>query len=242
MLDYSETSNSSHFFEDNHLYQKHPRELEPFDPNRKYINRSWTSSIESYGNAARKESYCLYNNGRRANFTLQLNLLRTYLRSDVPKLRKEMDSLFGYLRRKQQIVAYAVFEVTRDEFQVHPVDKVHLHFLIDTELSESELRDLFHRACKSAKYSNDDYRISKVENISDITDQEYKRLCRYLVKDTAKEWRQKNPILFKYRAGFRKLRMIGKFWENSNGAPTTKKEIWKSISEQMKAKNGVILT
>ncbi|MGL4593958.1 MAG: hypothetical protein ACRCUY_04425 [Thermoguttaceae bacterium] len=74
---------------------------------------SATSSLESYSNWARKESYCLFNNGRMANFTLQLNLLRFYIFPDIPQLRQELTKLFAYLSRKKTIVAYAVLEVTK---------------------------------------------------------------------------------------------------------------------------------
>lgn len=167
----------------------------------------------------------MFHNGRRPNFMLQLNLCRIYLVSDIPKLRKELDKLFAYLRRKKKIVAYAVLEVTRNKRKNRPVDQVHLHFLVDTELTEAELRNFFHRACKSAKYTADDYRVSSVKNIAGKPDREYKRICRYLVKDGYPE----KIIMFKPGLGFNKIRTIGKWWTDKDGTPTTKKKIWAPI-------------
>ena len=217
--------------DDEHLYQTNPWPKDPDWLKEKHINYSATSSLESYPNWARKEAFCLLHNGRRPNFILQLNLQRPYFRADIPNLKKELDSLFAYLRRKKKIVAYAVIETTRNEYKTGPSDKVHIHFLIDTELAEGELKNLFHRACKSAKYTPDDYRISKVKSIAGISDNEYKyRICNYIVKDGFPD----KIILFKRGLGFRKIRTIGKFWVDSAGRPTTKEKIWSQASQKMK--------
>ena len=206
-----------------HLYQINPWPTERKDIYRQYTNYSSTSSLESYGNWARKESYCLFNNGRRANFTLQLNLQRAYCVSDILKLRKELNQLFAYLRRTKNFAAYAVLEITRDKYKKKPTDKIHTHFLIETALTVAELKDLFRRACEAAKYTPDDYEISKIENITGMRDGEYKhRICNYITKDGF----PKKVIMFKPNLGFRKTRKVGKFWMDKNGKPTNKEKIW----------------
>lgn len=225
MAYYSESGQDGKWYGNSHLYQKKPRLETPYNPNRPYGVCSWTSSIKSYEKATRKESGCLFKNDRRAKFLLQLNLQRSYFLADFPQLRKGLDRMFAYLRRKKNIVAYAVLEVTRNKRKTRPIDQVHLHFLIDTLLTEDELRDLFHRACKAAKYTPDDYRISRITNIAGKPDFEYKRICRYLVKDG-------NPdkiIMFKPGIGLRKIHTIGKWWVDKDGNPTTKKKIWAPI-------------
>lgn len=231
MQGYSNAQNY-HNPNDHHLYQTNPWPKEP----KKVVfawgaNRSWTSSLESYRNAARKASFCLFHNGRRANFTVQLNLQRTYFVQDVPSLRAELTKLFSFLGRKKSIVAFAVLEITRNEFKTVPTDKVHVHFLVDTALTEAELIDLFRRACKAAKFTPDDYRISKVENIAGISDGAYKhRACNYIVKDV----RSDKIIMFKRNLGFRKIRTVGKWWTDENGQPTKKEKIWKQAHSKRK--------
>lgn len=233
MLGYSNAQNY-HNPSDHHLYQTNPWPKEP----KKVIypwgaNRSWTSSLESYRNAARKASFCLFHNGRRANFTVQLNLQRTYFVQDVPTLRAELTKLFSFLGRKKSIVAFAVLEITRNEFKTGPTDKIHVHFLVDTALDESELIDLFRRACKAAKFTPDDYRISKVKNIAGMSDGEYKhRCCNYVTKDL----RTDNIVMFKRNLGFRKIRTVGKWWLDKNGNPTNMENTWDQAKVKQKVK------
>lgn len=228
MSDYREIVWNYHNPNDNHLYQTNPWPNEPPKPFTWGKNRSWTSSLESYASAAQKESYCLLHNGHRANFTLQLNLLGIYFVHDIEKLRSELKKLFACLSRKKNISAYAALEVTRNKFKTGPTDRIHIHFLIDTKLTEIELIDLFHRACKSAKFTTDDYRISKVDNIAGISDGEYKhRICNYIVKDGFPE----KVIMFKtMKPRFNKIRTVGKFWTDKDGKPTQKDKIWMKAS------------
>lgn len=208
MKDYSQTAPNCHNPNSDCLYQTNPWPKEPGIKFTWNTNYSWTSSLESYRNAARRESYCLFHNGRRASHTLQLNLLRYYRIQDVTKLRVELSKLFAYLGRKKSLTAFAALEITRDEFKTGPTDRVHLHFLINTALTEDELINLFHRACKAAKYTTEDYRISKVERIVGIPDDEYKyRYCNYIVKDGLPG----RVIMFKSKL-FRKIRTVGKWW------------------------------
>lgn len=225
MAYYREIGQDGKWYGNIHLFQKKPRLETPYNPNRPYSVCSWTSSLASRAKAARKESCCLFNNGRRAKFILQLNLFRTYLVSDIPQLRKELDRLFAYLRRKKNTVAYVVLEVTRGKQKTKPTDKVHLHFLIDTELTESALRNLFHGACAAAKYMSDDYSISSVKNIAGKPDHEYCRICRYIVKDGYSD----KIVMFKSGLGLRKIRTIGRWWTDKDGTPTKKEEIWAPI-------------
>ena len=208
--------------DDKDIYQHAPRQEETYT---EYPVYSWTSSKESYSKTASREAYCLFNNGRKANFTLQLNLYRMYFVQDIEALRKELSILFAYLRRKKKIAAYAVLEVTRDQLGM-PTNKVHFHFLIDTDLSENKLKKLFHRACKSAGYTRNDYRLSKVDDISGKPDDEYRWLCKYIVKA---DRLPKKVILFKKHLRLRKTRTVGDFWLDANGDPTTKKAIWEPI-------------
>lgn len=236
MAYYKKSAQNGYWHGGRHLYQKNPRLKNPDATEQQPERASWTSSIESFRKAARCESFCLFSNGLRANRVLQLNLLRNYFIADIDALCKEQNDLRGFIRRhnkkkeKEKIVAHSVMEVTRNKFKTAPTDQVHFHFLIHTTLSETELIDLFHRACQAAKYASSDYRISKVCNIAGTSDEEYKRICAYQAKDGYED----RIIMFKPGLGFNKIRKIGDFWVNKNGVPTTKQKIWLQAEWRMK--------
>ena len=229
MPNYSLDSRKSHLKNEYHIYQDRPVQTETY---RVYGRKMWTTSLQSFQDAARKEFYCLSHNGRcRLKYRVTLNLLRTYLVPDVPKLLAERRKLFAYLGRKKSIVSYAVVEVTRNDFKTVPTDRVHFTFLIDTALTASELKTLFERACKAAGYREGDYRISEVLDLEGMPEEEYEqRVLKYVVKFDCKV--PGKIILFKPNLGLRKTYTIGSFWTDGAGNRTTKAAIWEPIRWQ----------
>ena len=216
-----------------HLYQRKPRQRETYRANGK---KSWTSSLESYDNIARKYCYCLCHNQRQPKHVVTINITQNHFIPDIPKLRKTFQAILQFLRRKKLIVALFMLEITKDGYKRNAADKVHFHCLIDTQLTKTALIEHLRDAMNVAKVR---YKMGKHDY---ITDKNRDRVYRYVLKYNC--WKKnKNgrrvkilPILFKQGLRVQKIYQVGDFWLDANGKHTNVDTIWEPMRLATKQK------
>ena len=111
--------------------------------------RSWTDSHETFQNAARREYELLLANHRQANHLVTVKYFREFSAQEIrTRWLKLKDQLI-----EQGITAFALVEITTGihvlsdgSHQHYPINRIHYHFLVDSDLSECQLRDIFNRA------------------------------------------------------------------------------------------------
>lgn len=206
------------------FHQKNPKRKETYYIGKGKKNRSKTNSLESYNNAAKQEVCLLMKNNRRPKHSIVLHLL---MNLGVNGIRKRWKKIKAYLR-KVGIIAYCVIEITRDK-NGNPTDRVHYHILVDSPLSEKELRSLFRDCCLCSGLEENDFRI------------DYKAVHKFLglVCYITKLNRPEKVILFVKNTGIRKFETIGNWYLDESGNPITRKAAWEKIrEEQSKLKAG----
>ena len=209
------------------LYQYPGRRRNTLD--RTKHRRSWTDSRETYQNAARREYQLLLINPRQANHCITLKYFKEFT---VPEIRTTWSNLKTSLQQ-QGIVGFAVIEVTTRRYflpagghRYYPVNRVHYHILVESDLTKRRLRKIFNRSCLDAGLLKKDFEV-QYEAIPDRKAFEHK--CKYILKyDTFKE----DAILFRPRNEIGKLDKIcsiGKWFINADGTKANKDKMWKSI-------------
>jgi len=204
------------------LYQAHPRINSTYKPKDKNGNevlpRSFTDSLESYRNAARKELAIIRKNERLPSIEIVWHLLRVFSAEEIKALRMKV---FRSLK-ESGVEAIANIELTRDKYG-NPNNAVHFHILTDAPRSIEELRGLLERICKrNGLIKEEDYRIT----------------CRELynpygyIDYFTKAGHPEKVILFQKGMRMQKFYGIGKWFRKP------KKRLWEEIKEYMRRKNG----
>ena len=199
------------------LYQSHsyPENTFYLVPHR----QSWTSSMATYQNAARREYHLLLSNCREANHEIVIGYQREYF---IQELIDQFVLIKEHLTN-EGIIAYCVAEITTDGFN-NPVNRIHYHFLIDYPGFKHRLKRIFINACRYAglQLGSD----CKIKYYSIPDSEVYERKCRYILKyKTFKKW----AILFQPGTGINKVGMVNHFFINADGSKANKKKMWKSI-------------
>lgn len=219
----------------NRLRQINPKLLSTY---RLHKVISTTDSLESYRNWALRESITLKENHRQANKEIRVGLLRELSVAELKKIRTKCRD---YLR-KNKMPFYATFEFTRKVTGFkkggkkkikHPTDRMHGHYLLDTDKGKEELEEFFNNVCFSCGLSEGDFdvRCREIPNP--------KRYAFYLTKYKLPH----RVILAKKNVGFRKTSCSKDWWIDANGNITSRKEIWKGYKakrhEQEEAKRAM---
>ena len=140
-------------------------------------------------------------------------------------------------------------EVTRDRYKHNPIDQVHLHYLIDTQLTKTDLIEHLRAAMNVAKVhyalTKHDYITNQNRNavygyvsgndaeIDDKTGQEER-----FEEEPKKKKHKKRPILFKEGLRIQKVYYVGKFWlDVQTGEPTNVEKMWEPMRQKTKEKN-----
>lgn len=219
-------------YPDHHLYERKPKSKETFPDAKGKGKKSWASSIESYERMARKHFYALVQNGRKPNYEIVINITQNYFIPDITKFRKTLQSIFQHFRRKKQIVAVFMLEITKGEHKRNPIDQVHLHCTIDSRLTMTQLIEHIRNAMKAAKVR---YAITKQDR---ITSKNRNSIYRYIVKyncwekdENGERKRKILPILFKEGLRIQKVYEVGNFWIDQEGNPTNVDELWEPIAK-----------
>lgn len=209
------------------LYQLSPRRCNSYY--RQTSRRSWTDSRETNQNSAKREYELLLANPREANHLVTVKYLREF---SVQEIRATWKRLKDVLKQRG-IIAFAVIEVTTrrqffsdGSFKDYPVNRVHHHILVDSDLAERQLRDIFNRACLDAGLVKDEFEVV-YEVIPDRITFEHK--CRYILKydkfrDQAILFRPRNEI-----GVLDKICSIGKWFINADGTKANKDKMWRVI-------------
>jgi hypothetical protein len=206
------------------LYQPSPRRRNTFDSvtNR----RSWTDSRETHQNAARREYHLLLTNPREANHFITLKYLREF---SAQRIRTTWTILKDLLKQ-QGIVAFSIAEITtrphvlsNGSRRYYPINRIHYHLLVDSDLSERQLRDIFNHSAVDAGLMKNEFEV-QYESIPDR--KTFERKCKYTLKfDNFSE----QAILFQPGTGINKVASIGRWFINADGTRASKDKMWKSI-------------
>ena len=188
--------------------------------------RSWTSSHETYQNAARREYQLLLVNPREANHLITVNYFREYSAQEIGTKWKVLKASL----QQQDIIAFVTVEVTTNphvlpngEKKFYPINRVHYHCLVDSGLPERQLRTLFKQACFDAGLAGNEFRIL-YEAIPDR--KTFKRKAEYTLKF---DNYQDQAILFQPGTDIHKTCSIGRWFINADGTRANKDKMWESI-------------
>jgi hypothetical protein len=134
------------------------------------------------------------------------------------------------LLKQRGVVGYAVAEITTrpyvlpgGERRYRPVNRIHYHFLIDSNLSKRQLRVVFNRSCIESGLAKNEFGIV-YEAIPDR--KSFERKVKYILKfDNFSN----QAILFRPFTGINKICGVGRWFINSDGTRMNKDAVWKSI-------------
>jgi hypothetical protein len=206
------------------LYQSTPRRHNTYIM--QTSRRNWTDSLDTYQNAARREYHLLLANHRQGQHWITLNYHCEYFAHEI----KSTWSKLKVLLKKEGIIAFAVVEFTTRNIDLHdgrcvkyPNNCVHYHFLVDSSLSENQLRGIFNQACIDAGLVKNEF-VVHYESIPDRKAFEHK--CEYTLKYNKFADR---AILFQPKTGINKVCSIGRWFINADGTRASKAKIWKAI-------------
>jgi hypothetical protein len=205
------------------LYQLTPRRLNSFY---RVMNRmSWVDSRETYQNAARREYHLLITNPRQGNHFVTLKYFRTFSALEVRTTWSKLKALL-----KQHVVGYAVVEITTRSYVLpdgrrwnSPINRIHYHILVDSDLSERQLRNVFNSSCLEVGLERKEFEV-QYEAIPDRRTFEHK--AKYILKfDNFSD----QAVLFQPGTGINKVCSIGRWFINADGSRANKDLMWKSI-------------
>jgi hypothetical protein len=145
------------------------------------------------------------------------------------KVRTTWSALKSLLKQ-QDIIAFVVVEFTTRTHVMpsgscynYPISRIHYHFLIDSVLSERQLRDIFNRSCLDAGLAKGEFGV-QYESIPDRETFEHK--AKYILKfDNFAD----QAILFEPFTGINKICSIGRWFINADGTRMNKDKMWESI-------------
>lgn len=157
------------------------------------------------------------NNKRRAKHWITLHFL---FDTNVNEIKCYWKKIKSYLKRAS-IVAYRSIEITRDENK-KPTNRVHFHFLVDSPLSENELKSTFRDCCLCSELNNSSFRI------------DYRKIFNFLgiACYVTKLNRPEKAILFEKHTGIRKFETIGNWYVDEAGDPISRKQAWQNIIDE----------
>ena len=206
------------------LYQLSPRRRNSYY--RQTSRRSWTDSRETQQNAARREYELLLANPRQANHFITLKYFEEYTAEEIRTTWSRLKALLV----QQSIIAFSVIEITTFPCIQSdgrrwdcPINKVHYHILVDSDLAERQLRNIFNSSCINVGLSKEDFEV-QYESIPDR--QRFEHKAKYILKfDNFKE----QAILFRPGTGVHKTCSIGRWFINADGSKMNKDKKWESI-------------
>jgi hypothetical protein len=197
--------------------------------------RSWTYSLDTYQKSACKEFFLLKDNYKAGKVyrVVCVNYQKEFF---IQEIQAKFKLIKEHLR-KQGVVAYTVVEITKDICH-NPVNRIHYHFLIQSQESKDRLSERFNEACLYAGLQpKTEYLLRVYDPITDVDT--YERTVKYLVKYGQKyldeEYIKKNPkkriILFRRKIGINKIDQIGsdkigRWFTWPDGSRATKEDLW----------------
>ena len=212
------------------LYQHPPRRRNTF--HHVPWKRNWTYCMETYQHAAKREYELLLANYRQANHLVTVKYFRKFTNLQIILLWSKLKTLL----QQQGIIAYVVVEITTRRhifpdggYRDYPIKKIHYHFLIDSDLSEPQLRVIFNRACLDAGLVHEAFEVH-YEVIPDR--KTFKHKIEYVLK-FGKFAEQ--AILFKPKTGIDKIDTIeadyvtGAWFIKADGTRANKDKMWKEL-------------
>jgi hypothetical protein len=132
--------------------------------------------------------------------------------------------------QKQSIIAFAVAEITTRRHILldgshwdYPINQIHYHCLVESDLSERQLRKIFNCACLDAGLMKGEFEVH-YESIPDRKN--FKHKCEYILKHGKFK---DQAILFQPGTGINKICSIGRWFVNANGSRASKDKMWESI-------------
>ena len=206
------------------LYQLSPRRRNSYYT--QSCRKSWVDSRETHQNAARREYQLLLNNPRQANHLITIKYLRVFSANEI---RAKWSTLKALLH-SHGIIAFVVIEITTRKrylsdgmFKNYPINQIHYHLLIVSDLSVRSLRTIFNSSCLDAGLAKEEFMVM-YESIPDREAFEHK--CRYILKyDKFAD----QAILFQPGTGINKVCSIGRWFINPDGSRASKDKMWRSI-------------
>jgi len=188
--------------------------------------RSWTDSRDTFQNTARREFTLLSANHRWANHLVTLKYLTEFTAFEICAIWFALRALL----KLRHVIAFAVAEITTRSHvlpdgsrRYFPINRIHYHILVDSDLSERQLRGVFNRSCLDAGLMKGEFEV-QYEPIRNRREFEHK--CKYILKfDTFAE----QAILFQPGTGINKVCSIGRWFINPDGTRANKDKMWKSI-------------
>ena len=204
----------------NHLYQQSPRKTSSMPH-----WRSYTSSMESYEAAAKKEYQLLQRNfditRLHPDFHAILIFRNPMLVKEFSKIRNKV---FGELS-KQGVKGYYVHEPSRKSW-------LHIHCMMICDGNENDLRRRIKQSfIKMGLGYGQDFHV-KVKPVNP-TLIDYQRLCKYILKFNGnRRYNRHIPTLFTPGLGIRKVGTIGKWFAK------TKAVLWQGYIDEVRRKYG----
>ena len=184
------------------------------------------------------EYHLLMAGHRRARHEIGINFLKRFTISEI----KDKFKLIREYLVEYEITAFSIVEISRDGYG-NPVNRVHYHFLIDSDLSKRQLRETFKSACRHAGLhpnKSEPDRTCRVlyrpipDPKRDVDKQgnplspeeAFDKRVRYILKYNT----LKKPILFRRRRDrekrINKIASINQWFINSDDSPMHKKKKW----------------
>ena len=139
------------------LYQSNPKPKSTYTKKKVY---SWTDSLESYQNNAKRERNALRWNNRIPKIEIRLNFKSNEFSFEeiIEHKTKICRTLQRSTKKRKGIQAVANFELTTRHGK--PNNRVHCHFLTDDTRSPDELKEFFILACeRCGLVEGEDFRI-----------------------------------------------------------------------------------
>ena len=182
--------------------------------------------METYQHAAKREYELLLANHRQANRLVTVKYYREFTNLQVIAIWSVLKAILT----QHDIIAYVVIEITtrrhiypNGEYRDYPINKVHYHLLVDSNLLEIQLRYIFNQSCLDAGLAKDKFEVL-YEEIHDR--KTFERKVKYILKfDIYAE----QAILFKRYTGINKVDMINTWFINADGTRANKDKMWKAI-------------
>ena len=186
-------------------------------------HRSFTDSIESFINAAKREVSIILENGIMPGCDVRWHFLKTLSLGEIKQVR---DYVFDYLR-EQDVVALALLEPTNDRRR-NLTDRVHFHLLSEGGHRMSvHIRSLIRDACTSYGWvENEDYRMTRAIIHSPVS------YLYYAFKGCPKYTQR----LFRKGLYLQRLYTIGKWYKDK------KTNLWNAIKRRCKEKSRYVVT
>jgi len=165
-------------------------------------------------------------NPRQASLLVTLKYLKEFTAQEIRAMWSKVKALLI----QQGIIAFSVAEITSRSHvlpdgsrRYFPINRVHYHCLVDSSLSERQIRGIFNHSCLESGLMKDEFEV-QYESIPDRKTFEHK--CKYILKFDNFNGQ---AILFRPGTGINKVCSVGRWFINADGSRANKDKMWKEI-------------